>query len=326
MDMFEKVLGLLRRVFGGGPSKEEQAREGDVPAREAPDVEAVAIESGAAATTRRLPPLEKVYAVPKYLNYGQATDVGLQRSENEDALLALSAVCESAHILPPFALFIVADGMGGYAGGERASALAVETFAYHITNAACLPILARQRPADDQEAMLEMLSEAMRQTNLEVGEGAPGSGTTCTAALILGSTLYVVHIGDSRAYLIHDGKVNQITRDHSVAGRLVEIGQISPEEVRQHPERHKLYKALGKGETQPPDLITGSLPSGAWLLLCTDGLWGPIVEAAMLKIITDAPNAQAACDQLIAAANENGGEDNITAVLVEIPAWVPHGG
>jgi serine/threonine protein phosphatase PrpC len=319
MNVFERVMGLLRGVFGGGPPEEEQARK-------ASDVKTGAPESEAVATTRRLPPLEKVYAVPKYLNYGQATDVGLQRSENEDALLALSSVCESAHGLPPFALFIVADGMGGYAGGERASALAVETFAYHITNVACLPILAQQQPADDQEAMLDTLREVMRQTNLKVSEGAPGSGTTCTAAVILGSTLYMTHIGDSRAYLIHGGKVSQITRDHSVAGRLVEIGQISPEEVRQHPERHKLYKALGKGEMQPPDLITGSLPPGAWLLLCTDGLWGPIVEAAMLKIITDAPNVQAACEQLIAAANENGGEDNITAVLVKIPAQFPDEG
>jgi protein phosphatase len=144
-------------------------------------------------------------------------------------------------------------------------------------------------------------------------------GTTLTAVLIIGTQMTIAHVGDSRAYGIFlDGRMQLLTRDHSLVKRLEELGQISPEEAALHPQKSMLYRALGQGDAPEPDVFTASLPHPGYLLICSDGLWGVISEDEMFKIISDAPSPPRACQNLIDAANAAGGPDNITVVLVRM--------
>jgi len=152
-----------------------------------------------------------------------------------------------------------------------------------------------------------------------VTQAAPGSGTTVTAALVLGQQMTIGHVGDSRAYALHtDGRVEALTRDHSLVKRLEELGQITPDEAAGHPQRNILYRAIGQGEVLEPDIFTLPFPQPGQLLICSDGLWGVIPDENMGKIVAAAPNLHEACQSLIAAANDAGGPDNITAILVQL--------
>jgi serine/threonine protein phosphatase PrpC len=150
-------------------------------------------------------------------------------------------------------------------------------------------------------------------------QAAPGSGTTLTAALVLGQQMTIGHVGDSRAYAIRSGgRIDALTRDHSLVKRLEELGQISSEEAAAHPQRNVLYRALGQGEVLEPDIFTSPFPQPGYLLLCSDGLWSVISNDTIYSIVHDATSLQGACQALITAANDAGGPDNITAVLVQL--------
>ena len=130
----------------------------------------------------------------------------------------------------------------------------------------------------------------------------------------------IAHVGDSRAYTVsEDGQVEVLTRDHSLVQRLVELGQITDEEAAVHPQKNVLYRALGQGEPFSPDIRTIPTPQHGYLLICSDGLWGVVPEEQIIKIILESENPQDACSALVAAANEAGGPDNITAILVHLP-------
>jgi protein phosphatase len=166
-----------------------------------------------------------------------------------------------------------------------------------------------------QEIMQAAVSEAQRAIQRE----APGSGTTLTAALVLGQQITIAHVGDSRAYFIYpDGRIEPITRDHSLVKRLEELGHITPEEAANYPHRNVLYRALGQGEILDPDIFTLGFPQPGFLMLCSDGLWGVVSEHDLVKSVVDAPNLQRACQNLITAANTAGGPDNISVVLVQL--------
>jgi protein phosphatase len=163
--------------------------------------------------------------------------------------------------------------------------------------------------------MQTAVAEAQRVIQRE----APGSGTTLTAALVVGQQITVAHVGDSRAYFVFpDGRVETITRDHSLVKRLEELGHITPEEAANYPHRNVLYRALGQGEILDPDIFTVGFPQPGYLLICSDGLWNVVAEQDLLRSITDAPNLQRACQNLVSAANAAGGPDNISVVLVQL--------
>lgn len=251
---------------------------------------------------------------------GRASHIGQVRKRNEDTYFTLEATLSRNNETFPFGLFLVADGMGGHQGGELASALTSRVMVESVLREFYLPWLT----SDTEDAILqrpinEVILEAANEANLAVHRSAPPeAGTTLTCALIQGTNAYIAHVGDSRAYLIRQGRLEQITQDHSLMARLIELGQVSPEEAASHPQRNVLYKAIGQGSTLDVDFYLRSLPANSYLLLCSDGLWGFVPQDLIAAIVREAPTPQAACSQLVREANNRGGEDNITVVLVQI--------
>jgi len=244
--------------------------------------------------------------------------VGKQRELNEDSLLAITSTMAGNSGNLPFGLYIIADGMGGHQFGEVASNAAIRTVAGYVLrkfHSYLFQIKTDTMDESFQEIMLAAVSEAQRAIQRE----APGSGTTLTAALVLGQQITVAHVGDSRAYFVYpDGRIEAITRDHSLVKRLEELGHISPEEAENYPHRNVLYRALGQGEILEPDIFTVAFPQPACLMICSDGLWGVVSEQDLVRSINEAPNLQRACQNLVTAANTAGGPDNISVVLAQL--------
>ena len=244
------------------------------------------------------------------------TDVGKLRDHNEDSYLDEKSA----------GLFVVCDGMGGHAGGEVASSIAVETINEFIHN---------QKEGDwpfghDAERPLagERLRNAALLANQRITEHIEKEpwlarmGTTMVSALVApDGASWVANIGDSRAYLWRDGSLRQITSDHSWVNEQVQRGVLSSAEAAAHPLKNVITRALGARDTLPVDLMEEHLQSGDALLLCSDGLTGMVTDEAITGILGDLSlPPEVACQQLIDAANENGGEDNITVVLVRAGA------
>jgi serine/threonine protein phosphatase PrpC len=233
------------------------------------------------------------------------SDMGRVRTNNEDCLL----------VNEPLGLFIVADGMGGHAGGEVASAVAAEAIAAHVKGH-----LAGPEPADQMTALLQGMIRtadeavwAKAQAHRELRD----MGTTVVLALCQGDQVHVAHVGDSRAYLLHHGELRQLTEDHSVVARLIKAGQITPRAARSHPLRHQITRYLGSRDAVA-ELYCITWQRGDYLLLCSDGLTNMVedhhIAALILRGGTD---VQAACEALVARANANGGEDNISVILAQ---------
>jgi protein phosphatase len=249
---------------------------------------------------------------------GCGQSVGKQRELNEDSLLAVTATMAGNSGNLPFGLYIVADGMGGHQFGEVASNAAIRTVAGYILKK-FHPHLFQVNAEPMEESFQEIMQAAVREAQRSIQKEAPGSGTTLTAALVVGQQITVAHVGDSRAYFIYpDGRVDPITRDHSLVKRLEELGHITPEEAANYPHRNVLYRALGQGEIMDPDIFTVGFPQPGYLLVCSDGLWGVITEQDLVRSITEASNLQRACQNLVNAANTAGGPDNISVILVQL--------
>jgi serine/threonine protein phosphatase PrpC len=254
------------------------------------------------------------------LKTGWATDVGAMRRHNEDTALIITAAHDGDNALPAFGVFVLADGMGGHQAGEVASSLAARVVAHHIVRQFYLPTLASQERGTDQPALNDVLVDAVQAANIAVADQVPGGGTTLTCALVLGPRAYIAHVGDSRAYVITENGLDQVTHDHSLVDRLVELGQLTRDEAAIHPQKNVLYRAVGQSGMLEVDTYVRTIPRGGRLLLCSDGLWSMVSEAEMTRIVTTAPSLQAACESLVAAANEAGGYDNVTAILMEPPS------
>jgi PPM family protein phosphatase len=254
---------------------------------------------------------------PQQLISGCAQSIGKQREHNEDCLFAFSVTTGGEANSAPLGLFIVADGMGGHQYGEVASSAAVRTMANYLLKRFHTYLI---NPSEGMEEPLqEIMRSAITEAQRAVTQAAPGSGTTLTAALVLGQQMTIAHVGDSRAYALRtDGRVEVLTRDHSLVKRLEELGQISSEEAAAHPQRNVLYRALGQGEVLEPDIFTTPFPQPGYLLLCSDGLWSVLSDDSLCDLVTSAPNLHSACQNLITAANDAGGPDNISAVLVQL--------
>jgi protein phosphatase len=259
----------------------------------------------------------KLGQLPVGLHVGRLSDVGKIREQNEDSFYAFQALLQHNDGQEPFGLFIIADGMGGHQKGEIASALAVRTTAAYIIKDIYLPYLHNdQSPAN--RPVNEVLIAAVEQANEEVQNAAPDGGTTLTIAVVMGKSAYIAHVGDTRVYWFNQGNLKQVTKDHSLVQRLVELGQETPEGALVHPQRNVLYRAIGQGTSLEVDTYFQPLPPGSSLMLCSDGLWGPIRYETLREIMNTAATPQQACEQLIATANTNGGEDNITAIIVSM--------
>lgn len=260
-----------------------------------------------------------IHAEPPHLLVGCAQSVGRQREHNEDALLTLTTTLTSEMDNVPFGLYIVADGMGGHQHGEIASGIAVRVMASQIINKLMGSFLSVS-PVSPDESIQEIMQSGVQDAHHSITHEAPGGGTTLTAILILGKRMTIAHVGDSRAYHIDtQGNLKSLTRDHSLVERLVELGQITTAEAAVHPQRNVLYRALGQGEPFDADINTAPLPGSGHLMLCSDGLWGVVSQEVIENIVKSASNPQEGCRLLVDAANDAGGPDNITAVLIRLP-------
>lgn len=231
--------------------------------------------------------------------FGSRTEVGHVREHNEDSLVAV----------PP--LFAVADGMGGHEAGEVASEIAINT----ITELA------------PDHADGDALARAVTAANLNVikapakGIGREGMGTTLTAAILEGERLVIAQVGDSRAYLLHQGKLQQLTRDHSLMADMIEAGQLTEAEARVHPNRSVITRAIGSDPRMQPDIYELNVETGDRILLCSDGICTMIEDPQIERIMARTHSAQECADGLVAAALEAGGFDNATAVVVDVEGF-----
>ncbi|TAJ06992.1 MAG: Stp1/IreP family PP2C-type Ser/Thr phosphatase [Nitrospirae bacterium] len=237
------------------------------------------------------------------------TDVGLVRQANQDALF----------LRDELGLWIIADGMGGHPGGDVASQVAVATTATHMAKLA-----GAGRPGSCDRA--DGLRQAVIQANVALhaeGNARPeykGMGTTLIALHIEGfpqARATLAHVGDSRAYLHRDGALSQLTRDHSWVEDQVRAGLLSAQDAATHHLRHMLTRALGIAAQVEPDLLSLRLQTGDRILLCTDGLTKMLSDGEILNALAGyGEDTQAVCDELVRLANERGGQDNVTVLLV----------
>jgi protein phosphatase len=263
--------------------------------------------------------MSEINAEMPQLIVGCAQSVGKQRDHNEDALFTLTTNLASSQSQIPMGLYVVADGMGGHKHGEIASGIAVRSFGTQIIHKVFMSLLSH-KPSPPDESIQEIMQYGVQEAHRMIIKEAPGAGTTLTSVFILGEQMTIAHIGDSRVYHVaEDGSTQVLTRDHSLVMRMIELGQLTADEAAVHPQRNVLYRALGQGEPSDPDISTSRLPKSGYLLVCSDGLWGVVDEDEIVRLVTSSSSPQDACQKLIEAANEAGGPDNITAILVHLP-------
>jgi len=305
------MAGFLQKIF---ERFKRQSRDAPTPPPSTESEAPVAAESETPAAGAGSGEVD-----PPQLLAACAQSVGLLRDHNEDSMFMLSTTITGSDEQLPFGLYIVADGMGGHSNGEVASSIAVRTVAHRVIERLYTPLL--KSPGSSPEVSIQ---EVMQESTLEAHEiitrEAPGGGTTLTAALILGSQMTITHVGDSRAcYISPQGELKVLTRDHSLVQRLVELKQLSPEEAAIHPQRNVLYRALGQGEPLEPDIQTFPLPEGGSLLICSDGLWGAAPENEITQSALHISSPLEACQRMVDSANQAGGPDNISVILVRLP-------
>ena len=251
---------------------------------------------------------------------GRLSDVGQMRQINEDSLLSIEIGQVRRSISEPLGLYAVCDGMGGHSAGDVASALAAQTLARKALAEVMSDGIAEEAPPNWAGWLKGALQEANQAVFGQRRASGTDMGTTCVAALVHCDTATVAHAGDSRCYLLNENGIHMLTQDHSLVQRLIQLGQLTPEEARTHPQRSVIYKNLGDKPTVEPDIATRQLEPGDRLLLCSDGLSGMLDDERIFQIIMSSQHPQEACRRLIAAANEAGGEDNISAIIVELEA------
>ncbi|MHB8595855.1 MAG: protein phosphatase 2C domain-containing protein [Ktedonobacteraceae bacterium] len=265
---------------------------------------------------------------------GSGSDPGIKRKQkpNEDSLLAVMGERTHNSLPQQFGLFVVADGMGGHANGQDASRLAIQTMVDRI-----LPRLSSSEDLDDQ-ALAQMLVNGVQQANMAVYERNlehhADMGTTMTSAIVVGGMAYVANVGDSRTYMYREPEgLHKITHDHSVVASLVEAGIIRNEDIYTHPKRNQIYRSLGEKPDLEVDSFVEPLQPGDKLLLCSDGLWEMVHDRDAqrdkdIQRILSIANAdpKQTVNALINAANEGGGEDNISAIVVSVSEATAHTG
>jgi serine/threonine protein phosphatase PrpC len=255
------------------------------------------------------------------------SDAGnLRRSEsNEDSAFILNFQRLHESVSSPAGIFLVADGLGGHSCGQDASRLAVSIVAERVVHDLLFSPLRAERENGsekqwDGEALTDLLRGAIEAANTAIcrvnQDKKSDMGCTLTGFMIVGDHAFVFNVGDSRTYMLRDGKIYQLTHDHSLVGQLVAGGLIEPEDVYTHPQRSQIFRSIGDKLNVQIDLFEQQIHPGDILLSCSDGLWEMVRDPQITEILNAAPDPQTACSQLIEAANVNGGEDNISAVVV----------
>jgi PPM family protein phosphatase len=237
------------------------------------------------------------------------TDIGCHRTENQD-YYGYAEPDSDEEFAKRGRLAVVADGMGGHQGGRAASVLAVD-----VVRQAYFESEAQEPPSALASALAG--AHAAIQTCAEENPELTGMGTTCTAVALQNGQVHYVHVGDSRLYLVRDSSISQLTRDHSYVNRLLDQGILTPEEAAVHPNRNVLTAALGMPGDVPAEVGDLMLQKGDLLLLCTDGLHGPVHDEEMLAVVTENPPREA-CEKLIEMAKARGGFDNITLQILRV--------
>ncbi len=241
------------------------------------------------------------------------TDVGMKRAHNED----------NFDVIDEYNLYVVADGMGGHASGEVASQMAIDTLreffrATHADPEATWPYkMDKSRGYEENRLMT-----SIKLANLRIYEAAQrdpklrGMGTTICGILVVDEGVLIAHVGDSRVYRIREGKLEQLTEDHSLLNDYIKMKRLTEEEIANFPHKNVIVRALGMKDTVKVDTRFEVPAVNDTYLLCSDGLCGPVTDDEMQQILRDNADLKAGCAQLIARANEHGGPDNITCVLV----------
>lgn len=270
---------------------------------------------------------------PMQARFAGLTDRGRKREVNEDHFLiadlnkAMFVHETSLDVNPQEViysgsegqLYVVADGIGGDAAGERASELAIQTMSQYILNVLpwCFRLHgeAEEDLYDELKRAVSKCEEAIEAEAAAV-RGYDGMGTTLTVAYVLWPKLYVVHVGDSRCYFLRGKKLQQITRDHTMAQSLVDQGAMTPKDAHDSMWVHVLWNAVGKGQEKlAPEVYSADLVEGDTVLLCTDGLSQEVDDAAVTKILRAGHEEKETCQRLVDAANDAGGSDNITVIV-----------
>lgn len=256
------------------------------------------------------------------LSCGHYTNVGQKRRQNQDSLLTMQAVKVNLSDSFPLGLYVVADGMGGQASGEVASGLVVSTLA-RLAQTDLFKRFVEDDITDNQ--IIEWLRAAIEAANVAVMQGRTARsndmGSTVVAAVVVDTTAFIAHVGDSRAYRINlDGEIERLTLDHSLVEQLVLARQISAEEARTHKKRNIVFRTLGEKENVELELRKVDLEVSDRLILCSDGLNSMIEDAHIAALVHGSPSLMDAARRLVDAANQAGGEDNITVVGVEVTA------
>lgn len=240
---------------------------------------------------------------------GACTDIGKIREVNQD-----SYYCCNKNDM---ALFIVADGMGGHKAGEIASKMAIDSIKKSFEDNSVLV-------KNGQILPTELIIRSLKNANVMIleksktDESCDGMGTTITLAYIYNNKIHIGHIGDSRAYLCRNNKLTQLTEDHSLVAELVKNGTISKEEAKFHPQKNIITRALGTDEDVDVDIIIKDIDKDDIYLLCTDGLTNMVNDDLIKNIILSSNNVQHICERLVYTANEAGGIDNSTAIIIKI--------
>jgi protein phosphatase len=259
-------------------------------------------------------------AAPTAIDFqvGRCSNVGKVRSLNEDSILVLEVNRVVKSVSRPLGVFVVADGMGGHTAGEIASSAIVSSIAQSALKEWLLEGVTRIAPLNGQTWLTHAVQAANAEVyNLRKTSGSD-MGSTLVAAVMDAGKLTVSHIGDSRAYRINAESITRLTIDHSLVERLVSTGQITRQEARYHPQRNVIYRTVGDKQQVEIETTTHTFLPGDSLLLCSDGLTGPLDDDTIARLVRQATSPQDACNHLIEAANAGGGEDNISVIIVQL--------
>ncbi len=249
---------------------------------------------------------------------GQRTDVGHVRSLNEDSLLTLDYTAVYRSLSVPIGVYVVADGMGGHAAGDVASRLTCQVLSKRIANDLIVPATNGELSINGAEWLTDIINEANQAVFDERFKTHSDMGNTLVAALLIGNSATIANVGDSRCYHLAPDGITQITTDHSLVERLVKTGQITREEAAVHPQKSVIYRVIGDNSGVDVDIFRKNLNLNEALLLCSDGLNGMVQDSQIYELWKSSQSPQQTCERLVEAANQAGGEDNITVIIVQI--------
>lgn len=242
------------------------------------------------------------------MEIGVKTDVGIVRDNNQDAYYVSSN--------KDYPLFIIADGMGGHKAGEIASEMAIEIISKNLSNHLISSSVADEDIKDRIQDSISEANNKIYKKSME-DEKYSGMGTTVTLAFIADDKIFIGHVGDSRAYLLRNSILSQITEDHSLVEELIRNGSISKEEARYHPQRNIITRAVGTSMAIKADVIVESICKNDILLLCTDGLTNMVDDNQIKDFLINSEDIQKSCEELVKLSNNKGGFDNITVLAVK---------